>query len=299
MIPTKIIHNSAHNKKLPDRDDLRFLLVQIAGIGDLVLATPAIDALYEKYPTARIDLLTSPAATTILKHHPALHSIYGFNIQEFKHPKNLKSGKIRCELKTIIKELRKNHYDAVLSLNNVSSVRGGVTLGFLLKSLEIPIWAGRNTDGRASYFDYEVEDFLLSNRHEVMTKLAVAAQFELKPAIRPLNLPVPEELKHKTAEYLPPSEKWIVIHAGSNRAARCLPLVKFIQVAAELSAQGYAIATVGGPDEIDANQKILDACPGNSVNLAGKLNLLETAAAFSHATLAICNNSGPMHIAAA
>ena len=44
----------------------RYLLVQLADIGDLVLTTPAIAALREAHPRARIDLYASEYALPLL-----------------------------------------------------------------------------------------------------------------------------------------------------------------------------------------------------------------------------------------
>ena len=54
----------------------RFLLVQLADIGDLVLTTPAISALREARPQAQVDLFASRHALSIMPpasgqpHHP-------------------------------------------------------------------------------------------------------------------------------------------------------------------------------------------------------------------------------------
>jgi 3-deoxy-D-manno-octulosonic-acid transferase len=42
------------------------LVVKMAGIGDLLLATPALRALRESYPQARIDLLVTPDSAGLL-----------------------------------------------------------------------------------------------------------------------------------------------------------------------------------------------------------------------------------------
>jgi len=46
--------------------DAHILVVKLATIGDLLLATPALRALRETYPQAHIDLLVTPASAGLL-----------------------------------------------------------------------------------------------------------------------------------------------------------------------------------------------------------------------------------------
>src|SRR5437660_730581 len=47
-------------------ENVHILVIKMAGIGDLLLATPALHALRETYPHAHIDLLVTPDSAGIL-----------------------------------------------------------------------------------------------------------------------------------------------------------------------------------------------------------------------------------------
>src|SRR5213595_1030582 len=72
------------------------LVVKLAGIGDLLLATPALRSLRETYPQARIDLLVTPDSAGLLNGWEVITNIivldkYVFDNlkQVVKHPQSL------------------------------------------------------------------------------------------------------------------------------------------------------------------------------------------------------------------
>src|SRR5690242_14110967 len=76
------------------------LVVKLAGIGELLLATPALRALRETYPQARIDLLVTPDSARLLNGWEVINNIiildkYVFDHlrQIVKHPQALLSLK--------------------------------------------------------------------------------------------------------------------------------------------------------------------------------------------------------------
>ena len=54
----------------------RFLIIQTAFIGDVILATPIIEKLHQHYPNARIDFLVRKGNGGLLKEHPYLSNVY-------------------------------------------------------------------------------------------------------------------------------------------------------------------------------------------------------------------------------
>src|ERR1700748_387405 len=53
----------------------KFLVIQTAFIGDVVLATALIEKLHAYYPDARIDFLVRKGNEALLNGHPYLHEI--------------------------------------------------------------------------------------------------------------------------------------------------------------------------------------------------------------------------------
>ncbi|MFH0882845.1 MAG: glycosyltransferase family 9 protein [bacterium] len=285
--------------KLPDGRPPRLLAVQIAGIGDLVLATPALSALRERFPEARIDVLTSPRAANLLAGHPAVSNVYFFDIGRFRNPLSLLVPGMLYDLRNQTRPLRESRYDALLSLNNVSTRRGALTLGLLLRSLEVPVWVGRNTDGRMSLFDGEVRESSADPVPEALTKLKVASLLGADPAPRPLVLPVSREERERALRLLEQPGEWAAIMPGANVSHKRWPVERFAEIAVVLRARGMKIMVLGAKDDIEVAAHVTDAVAGNARDLAGRVTLRETAALLQACRVAVTNDTGPMHIAAA
>ncbi|MCB2201098.1 glycosyltransferase family 9 protein [bacterium] len=296
----RLLHRPDEKRVLPQGRAPRLLVIQIAGIGDLVLATPVLDALRERFPAARIDLLTSPRAVDLLAHHPKVNSVYPFDIGQFRNPLKLLSPEVRNSFRDQVKPLRTNRYDALLSLNNISTRRGAWTLGLLMKVIGAPIWVGRNTDGRAPWFDRAVQEKSSDPVPEALTKLAVGAHLGASSSDRPLNLPLDDRSKEKAKSLLATiSTPIAAILPGANVDAKQWPSDRFAQVAKQLAGRGYTVVTLGGPDDRAAAEKIDEALDGTLLRLEGSLTLPEVAAVLAKCDVAITNDTGPMHMAAA
>src|SRR5712691_10289671 len=86
-----------HTQPIRLRPDTHILGVKMAGIGDLLLATPALRALRETYPQAHIDLLVTPDSAGLLNGWEVINRVivldkylFDYPQQMLKHPANLK-----------------------------------------------------------------------------------------------------------------------------------------------------------------------------------------------------------------
>src|SRR6266487_1988384 len=87
-----------HSKHITLPPDAHILVVKLATIGDLLLATPALRALRETYPQTHIHLLVTPASADLLDGWEVIDSVivldkYLFDYPQklFKNPRNLLS----------------------------------------------------------------------------------------------------------------------------------------------------------------------------------------------------------------
>ncbi len=62
----------------------KFLVIQTAFIGDVVLATALIEKLHAFYPDARIDFLVRKGNEALLTNHPFLHEVLIWEKREHK-----------------------------------------------------------------------------------------------------------------------------------------------------------------------------------------------------------------------
>ncbi len=299
MNPLRFLRVVNPDRTLPRQHPPRLLAVQIAGIGDLVLATPALSALRDRYPDGRIDVVTSPRAVDLLRGHPAVNRIIGFDIERFRDPLSLKQPGTLRSLHRQILPIRQNRYDALLSLNNISTQRGAWTLALLFKSLGIPMWVGRDTDERAPYFDRAVKDISRVPVPEAITKLRVAGLLGASIEPRPLSLGLNDLDAAGAKERLNGEGRFAALQPGANVATKMWPAERFAEAGRYLQERGFRVVLLGGPGDVETAGQVAKGLEGEPINLCGELSLRETAAMLQQMDLVVTNDTGPMHIAAA
>ncbi len=295
----RFLHRKRPGARPPGGESPRLLVVQIAGIGDLVLATPALDALRERYPGARLDVVASPRAADLLAGHPSVNTVHSFDILRYRNPASLISPAAAGSLKHELRPLREARYDALLSMNRVATARGGWTLGLLFRALHVPLWVGRNTEGRAPYFDLEVRERDADGVPEALVRLRVAALLGADASPRSANLAVGAEERARAEELLPGAAAWAAVLPGANVADKRWPADRFAEVARHLAGRGLRVLVFAGPGEEECARHVAAAAGEAGLDLTGRITLREAAALLQRMRVVVTNDTGPMHIAAA
>src|SRR6266516_7830964 len=102
-------------------ENVHILVIKMAGIGDLLLATPSLHALRETYPHARIDLLVTPASAGLLDDWEVIDRVIVLDKYLFDYPQQiLKNPRNLSRLISLWRDLRNGHYDAVLLLHHLT-----------------------------------------------------------------------------------------------------------------------------------------------------------------------------------
>lgn len=272
----------------------KFLLVQLADIGDLVLATPAIAALREAHPRARIDLLASDHALPVIADGLVDNAIAfrrdGKNATSaFLSPQNLRS----------LFGLARENYDAVVFFHHFT-LRAGV--------LKFRLIARASRAGRviglknrhASFLSDGIPDGGFGARHQAQYWLDLVALLGARAEPRPAQIRREafsfEAVQSGSGE----TRRRVVIHAGSGgySPARRWQPERFAAVARQLQEELNAEIVLVGRATDDV-QRLRELLSGAVVNLAGKTTLPQLADVIADAELFIGADSGVMHIAAA
>lgn len=90
----------------------------------------------------------------------------------------------------------------------------------------------------------------------------------------------------------------LVPGAAPHRPAKRWPAENFAEVAAFLHGKGVSPTVIGGKTDQELARIILDRCP-QAIDLTGRTTLPDLFALAAGAVLALGNDTGPMHIAAA
>jgi len=256
----------------------KVLIIQTAFIGDVVLATPVIESLYNYSKNITIDILVRKGNEGLLKSHPKLNKIWTWD---------KKSNKTINQIK-LIRSIRKEKYDLVINLQRFLS-SGMFTL---LSGSKTTIGFDKNP--LSSRFTYSIPHIIGEGIHEIDRNLSL-----LKPIIETkevsMKLYPSKNDFDNTKAYK--TNKYIVIAPTSVWFTKQYPMSKWVDLVNNISTN-YNIYLIGGPeDRIKIDKTITQKSKRNCINLCGKISLLESTALMKDATMCYVNDSAPMHMA--
>lgn len=253
---------------------MKILIILPNWLGDAVMATPAIEALCNVYPSAELTMVGSFVSVEALKYHPRCKRHY---VDVTK-----KGGNRFVNTYRFAKEL--GAHDLAITFRNQ------------LHSSLLLFWSGTPvTAGRHSWHS----SFLLKHSIKPVHPSHLVEQYrDIAQTLSPTPLII-EHLKL----HIPPhryDRPTLGINPGATygSAKRWYP-EKFAEVA-RTYADRYEIVLFGGPSEVGMANDIESRLNGiNITNLAGKTSIAELCSFIGGLDLFITNDSGPMHVAAA
>jgi len=292
-------------------ENARILVIKMAGIGDLLLATPALRALRETYPHAHIDLLVTPDSVGILNGWQVIDRIIVLDKYLFDYPQQfLTRPHNLLRLKPLWRDLRDGHYDAVLLLHHLTLPFGRLKHQLLLRATGAQ-WRVGLDNGHGWFLNVRVKDNGFGAMHEAEYYLAVAGAVGAKTKDKRLVVPLSEAdhrqawqllYEHETPQNM--RHPIIAMHPGSggySTARRWAP-ERFAQLADTLySSVGGQLLLLGGPEEAELHQHIIDMMHSEMPvrSMAGRGRIKVTAALLEQVDLFIGNDSALVHLAVA
>lgn len=258
----------------------KIIIIQTAFIGDVVLATPLIEKLRKFYPDSQIDFLLRKGNEVLLNDNPHLNKVLIWNKKQkkFKH------------LLQLLKEIRKNKYDYVINIQRFTST--GILTAFSRAKYKI----GFHNNPLALFFTHEIKHVFEKGTHETERNLKLIEsitdnQKEL-PKLYPTENHYVNIQKYQTQKYvcLAPTSVWFT---------KQYPIDRWIEFCNAIPAE-YKIYLLGAPNDFNACEEIESKSTNkNIVNIAGKINLIESAALMKTATMNFVNDSAPLHLCSA
>ncbi|HAH00178.1 MAG TPA: hypothetical protein DCL75_15295 [Ktedonobacter sp.] len=292
-------------------ENARILVIKMAGIGDLLLATPTLRALRETYPHAQIDLLVTPASAGLLDGWEVINRVIVLDKYLFDYPQQLLTRpRNLLRLKTLWQDLHGGNYDAVLLLHHLTLPFGRLKHQLLLRATGAK-WRVGLDNGHGWFLNVRVKDNGFGAMHEAEYNLAVAEAVSAQTSDKRLVVPLSEEdhrlawqllYEHETPQSI--KRPIIAMHPGSgtySTARRWAP-ERFAQLADTLySDVGGQLLLLGGPEEAELHQHIMSMMHSEMPvrSMAGKGSIKVTAALLEQVDLFVGNDSALVHLAVA
>lgn len=279
----------------------RILVALVAGIGDFVLATPAIRAIAGGFPGAEVTFLTTPQAADLARPCPCFCEVVTFDLRAYR-PGERGAG---CggwrRFRELTADLRSRRFALAVNLYRVATWTGAARMALLLFRVGAARTAGRWSRGRGVIFDVRSPDRL----HETEAMLSLAEALGCPTEDPTPELWIPEASRRAAAGRLEAagvngSAPYVVLHVGSNKPEARLPDETAADIARGIRrAANTPLLLTGDPSEAAATERLCARIGSGARNLAGRTDLLELAAVLEGARVAVTVDSGPMHLAAA
>lgn len=259
---------------------MKILIIQTAFIGDVILATAVAEKLHQKYPDAQIDFTLRKGNEGLLTGHPFINTVFVWD---------KKQNKIK-NLFLLSKQIRSNKYDTVVNLQRFSS--SGILAGFS-GAKEI---IGFDKNPLSFLFTKKIKHEIGNEKHEVERNQQLIESITNADASKPKLYP---SKKNKDAVERYKNSQYVCLAPTSVWFTKQYPKEKWVELCNQ-NSPSLIIYLLGAPGDSAACDWIKNNSTNkNIINLAGKLNFLESAALMSDAEMNFVNDSAPMHIASA
>ena len=180
--------------------------MKLATIGDLLLATPALRALRETYPHARLDLLVTPASAGLLDDWEVIDRVIVLDKYLFDYPQQLlKNPRNLLRLKSLWHDLRDGDYDAVLLLHHLTLFYGRLKHQILMRATGAK-WRIGLDNGHGWFLNVRIKDHGFGAMHEADYNLAVANAAGANTNNKLLTIPINEEEYQQALQLLHETE---------------------------------------------------------------------------------------------
>lgn len=275
---------------------MNILLVRLRLIGDVVFTTPAIRAIRERFPAARLTYIVEPSAAPVVALNPNLDEV-------IVAPRERGIRQLARDLALGL-SLRRRRFDLAIDFH------GGPrsSLVTLLSGARRRI--GYTIAGRSWMYTERVErPRALRPRHSVENQWDLLRPLGIDPpdpSSNPVEMPASEDAAHRASERLAAagaSAPFVVIHVSAGNAFRRWPVERFAAVAAALAASHVVLVT-SGPTELESASRVVALARSgllpeqySRIVDAGGLPLDELRALLDRASLYIGGDSGPLHVA--
>ena len=261
----------------------KFLVIQTAFIGDVVLATGIIEKLHDHFPDAQIDFLVRKGNEALLAAHPFLHEVLVWDKKE---------GKLRNLWKMGVR-IRRKKYDKVINVQRFAAT------GLLTAFSGAKETLGFDKNPLSRFFTKKIPHIVSTAgapKHEIERNQELIRDFTDATPARPRLYPSQQDY-NRVGEFK--GAPYITISPASVWFTKQYPKDKWIDFINKIPAS-YKIYLLGAPSDSSLCEEIKTTSTHPSItSLSGQLSFLQSAALMKEAAMNYVNDSAPMHFASA
>ena len=305
------------SEQLSTREFRRILLIKLSALGDVLHTIPVLHKLRRRYPSARIDWLTTSAFAELLQHQPAISNVIEFARHEWSQPWRWSPYASAARLAA---KLRANRYDLVIDMHGqfrsallALATGAPVRVGFdrprpevwkassrvLPASARSHAWQGAREGSWLAYTHHIRLPTL--DVHAVDRYLSIGSMLGLDVGPADFSVVIPDAASMRIDSLLGghrTGAKLLVMAPGSIWETKRWRIPGFAEVARHFVRQDFAVVLTGSRRERAVCEAVAAAAAG-VLNFAGETSLSELGALIQRSAMCLTNDSGPMHLAVA
>ena len=268
------------------------LVIKLRYIGDVLLATPVMRALRERFPGARLVMAVNRGTEDVLRGNPDLSEVLV-----------VERGGPAAQWR-FLREIRRRRFDCVIDLTD------GDRSAILARFSGAPVRIGLNDEHRWRGLLYTaVARPGPATTHRLERDLEAIRPLGIQPKASPLILNTSPEDDEAAARLLNEmtggrgsvgARRLVMLQPGARYWFKAWPAERFAELAGRLAEKhGCTILIGGDAKERELAETIRAGAGTSAVSLAGRLTLPQYAAVLKRCALFVGNDNGPMHMAAA
>jgi len=271
------------------------LVMRLDNAGDVVMLGPALRAIKNSSPATQITLLASPAGSKAAPLLPWIDDVLVWRAlwQDL--------GQLPFDPereRALIQLLADRAFDAAVIFTSFSQTPHASAYACYLAG--IPLRAGESKEFGGGALSTELRgapDAL----HQVDRNLRLVEHVGFLTCDNALKVVIPAASKEAIARRLlehgiSPGQPLIVLHPGASAQARRYPAASYGEVAGELQRQGWPLVLTGSERERETLDEV-SLHTGMGLPVFTNLSIQEFAALITRASVIVCGNTLPMHLA--
>lgn len=264
---------------------MNILVVRNDRFGEFLLNIPALRALKQTFPKAKLIAAIDPYTRDLAESIPFIDGVI-----EWRGNKHTLSEKLK-----LIGTLKKIKFDMAIMLNpskefNIITYLAGV-----------PTRVGYDRKWGFLLNRKIKDDKSLGLRHEVDCNLNLVKLIGAKTEDKTLMLKLNGNINGIFDKLgINAAEDFITLHPWTSDPVKQWPIENFIYLAERLAVNlNKKVIVVGGKEVTEKVLKYFSKLHNDIINITGKTSLIELAAVLSKSRLLISGDSGPVHLASA
>lgn len=284
--------------RIDEREFKNILIIKPSAAGDIICALPILPALRKRYPGARISWLVARHLEDLLLEHPLIDEVIPFDRKRFGYLGQ--SWIVTRRFWKFLKSLRSAKYDLVIDL------QGLFRSGFFAFASGSKVRIGPGEKREMGWIFYTHRMPARHRDTHIVDRIAAVGDLLRIDFSNPefsvhIQTKARQHIREMLAEQGLSSDEFIALAPGGTWSSKRWPAEKFAELARRITTElGQRVVLIGGRGERTLADIVVQKNPDKKiVNFTGLTTLPELLALIDASRAVVCNDSGPMHMAAA